>query len=494
VTTSTSDAISGWSEPLLRAIAELRGLFDDSMRNAAQNPGQSLDSNSVDDFSHLFDGAQRLQALLASPDRQDKTHDLMNILAAIRGYGEMLKEDMGSQQKQLDDSLSRLLKAVHMAHAGETPESALADASPTEQRTINSEPGFILAVDDLQENRELIARYLSRSGHMVVTAASGEEALRTLEQTDVDVVLLDLMMPGMDGREVLHRIKDHPEWRATPVIVISGSQDMDGIIQCIEAGADDYLFKPFNPVLLQARIKAGIERKRWHDREEQYRQQLERNEKFIRATFGRYLSDEIVTDILERPEGLELGGDLRRVTILMSDIRGFTTLSEHLAPRQVVTLINRYLGAMTDIIMAHNGTIDEFIGDAILAVFGAPQFRDDDADRAVNCALAMQAAMAEINALNVAEGLPEIHTGIGLNTGDVIAGNIGSERRSKYGFVGHPMNVTSRIEDITAGGEILVSDTTLHSLSGDYQVGDSRKIKVKGIKQSIVVHRIQDKR
>ena len=308
-------------------------------------------------------------------------------------------------------------------------------------------------MDDLQENRELVARNLSRSGHLVVTAASGEEALVALEQSDVDVVLLDLLMPGMDGREVLRRIKEHPDWRATPVIVISGQQDMDGIIECIEAGADDYLFKPFNPVLLQARIKAGIERKRWHDREEQYRQQLERNEKFIRATFGRYLSDEIVTDILERPEGLELGGDLRQVTIMMSDIRGFTTLSEHLAPAQVVTMLNRYLGAMTDIIMAHQGTIDEFIGDAILAVFGAPQHRDDDADRAVNCALAMQAAMAEINEQNQAEGLPAIQTGIALNTGDVIAGNIGSERRSKYGFVGHAMNVTSRIEDLTAGGE-----------------------------------------
>jgi class 3 adenylate cyclase len=299
------------------------------------------------------------------------------------------------------------------------------------------------------------------------------------------------MMPGMDGREVLRRMKEHPDWRATPVIVISGQQDMDGIIECIEAGADDYLFKPFNRVLLQARIKAGIERKRWHDREEQYRQQLERNEKFIRATFGRYLSDEIVTDILERPEGLELGGDLREVTIMMSDIRGFTTLSERLAPAQVVTMLNRYLGAMTDIIMAHQGTIDEFIGDAILAVFGAPQHRDDDADRAVRCALAMQAAMDEINAQNDREGLPRIQTGIALNTGDVIAGNIGSERRSKYGFVGHPMNVTSRIEDLSAGGEILVSDSTLQKLTAAIHVTDSQELKVKGIDETIVVHKIK---
>jgi len=465
-----------WSEIVLRSLAELRELF--------AGLATQLEQDCVDDFDHLFEGGNRLSKMLAEQDTINR-HDLMNVLSAIRGYAELLSEDLAADHVELKEGLTRLLTAVHAADNDDP-----APAATTTSRAIISEPGFILAVDDLQENRELVARYLSRSGHIVVTAASGPEALSTLGQTDVDVVLLDLMMPEMDGREVLRRIKEHPEWRATPVIVISGSQDMDGIIECIEAGADDYLFKPFNPVLLQARIKAGIERKRWHDREEQYRQQLERNEKFIRATFGRYLSDEIVTDILERPEGLELGGDLRKVTILMSDIRGFTTLSERLAPAQVVTLINRYLAAMTDIIMAHQGTIDEFIGDAILAVFGAPQHRNDDADRAVHCALAMQAAMDDINALNKAEGLPEIKTGIALNTGDVIAGNIGSERRSKYGFVGHPMNVTSRIEDKTAGGEILVSDSTLTSLKDNFKAGTSQEINVKGIDQSIVIHQI----
>ncbi len=477
MSTGSSQNPTPWSNLLLRAMADLREHY-----NLLQT---GLAGESVDDFQHLFAGADRLNDMLSEAEQASR-HDLMNVLAAIRGYAEMLREDIGASQPELDAALSRLLSAVSTAHNGAPEESG----PPPEQRFTAPDPGFILAVDDLQENRELVARYLSRSGHIVVTASGGEEALRTLDQADVDVVLLDLMMPDMDGREVLRRIKEHPDWRATPVIVISGRQDMEGIIECIEAGADDYLFKPFNPVLLQARIKAGIERKRWHDREELYRQQLERNEKFIRATFGRYLSDEIVTDILERPEGLELGGDLRRVTIMMSDIRKFTTISEQLEPAQVVTIINRYLGAMTDIIMAHQGTIDEFIGDAILAVFGAPQRRDDDADRAVQCALEMQGAMEEINRLNREDGLPEIRTGIALNTGDVIAGNIGSERRSKYGFVGHPMNVTSRIEDVTGGGEILVSDSTLQALKGDYPVGESQELSVKGIDESLVVHQI----
>lgn len=473
MTSNTHRTTPAWIEQLLRDIASLRA--------DVANLSEALGEESVLDFGHLFDAAGRLDTMM---DPATNTHDVMNVLTALRGYAEMLREDIGAAHPGLEAALASLLAAVNTAH-GES-----GSGPGTERRAIQSEPGFILAVDDLQENRELVARNLSRSGHIVITAASGEEALRVLEQSDVDVVLLDLLMPGMDGREVLRRIKEHPDWRATPVIVISGNQDMDGIIECIEAGADDYLFKPFNPVLLQARIKAGIERKRWHDREELYRQQLERNEKFIRATFGRYLSDEIVTDILERPEGLELGGDLRRVSIMMSDIRGFTTLSENLAPAQVVTLLNRYLGTMTDIIMAHHGTIDEFIGDAILAVFGAPQRRDDDADRAVKCALAMQAAMREINARNAAEGFPSLHTGIAINTGDVIAGNIGSERRSKYGFVGHPMNVTSRIEDITRGDEILISDSTLQALKGRFELGRSEGINVKGIDATIVVHQI----
>lgn len=472
---SQGDAL--WSDLLLRIIAELRDLFERSR--------ESLEVATVEDFGRLFRAAANLDTLLQEQVAgSGNHHDQMNALAALRGYAEMLREDIDHRAQDLDEALARLLKTIQMADTNPGQEGTVSKS------VIAAEPGFILAVDDLQENRELVARYLSRSGHLVVTAASGKEALRTLADTDVDVVLLDLMMPEMDGREVLRRIKEHPDWRATPVIVISGSQDMEGIIACIEAGADDYLLKPFNPVLLQARIKAGIERKRWHDREEQYRQQLERNQKFIRATFGRYLSDEIVTDILERPEGLELGGDLREVTIMMSDIRGFTTISEHLAPAQVVTMLNRYLGAMTDIIMASNGTIDEFIGDAILAVFGAPQHRDDDADRAVRCALAMQAAMADVNRQNVAEGLPELAMGIALNTGMVIAGNIGSERRSKYGFVGHPMNVTSRIEDHCLGGEILISDSTRQQLRGDYTLTNQRDLNVRGIDQSVTTYTI----
>jgi adenylate cyclase len=473
---SSSLTANSWTDHVFKAMAEVRA--------QSGNDRSDLDEQQCSDLDRLVSASAALEALISEDGDSDKyQHDLRNVLGAMRGYAELLAEDLTQGQEQLVAVLQRLLKAIGSATDDNTSSTA---RTPD----IAAEPGNILAVDDTFENLDLLSRYLSRAGHSVITASSGAEALAALTEHKIDTVLLDLIMPGMDGSEVLQRIKANDAWRAIPVIVISGRQDMEGIISCIEAGADDYLFKPFNPVLLQARIKAGLERKRWHDREELYRQQLERNEKFIRATFGRYVSDEIVASLLEQPEGLELGGNLQQVTILMSDIRQFSTICETLEPENVMRLLNTYLGTMSDIIMDFQGTVDEFIGDGILAIFGAPITRDDDADRAVQCALRMQAAVADINREYSAAGLPEVSMGVGINTGTVIAGNIGSEKRSKYGIVGHNVNLTARIEQCTAGGEILISQSTLEKLQDQYQLGRRESVQVKGINKEVIIHHI----
>jgi class 3 adenylate cyclase len=435
------------------------------------------------DVRALEEGFIRVEELLATPT-PEINHDLLNLIGAVRGYAEMLFEEQPRLHPVLSDTLPALLAAVGSSQVALDFPPLTDLAAPGREA-----PGVILAVDDMPENRELISRLLSRAGHTVISAESGEEALELLETRGVDVVLLDLMMPGIGGAEVLRRMKENEDLRATPVVMISGRQDMDQIIACIQAGADDYLLKPFNPVLLQARISAGIERKRWHDREEDYRHQLERNERFIRRTFGRYLSDDIVDQLLEAPEGLELGGDLREVTIMMSDICGFTSLAEHLPPTDVVSLLNRYFEPMTNIIFEHDGTIDEFLGDAILAVFGAPRTRHDDPERAVRCALAMRDAMQAVNEANKAAGLPALSQRIALNTGTVIAGNIGSEQRAKYGCVGHAMNVTSRIEGQTDTDEILIAAATHDMLPADvFILGEPRELVAKGIEDAILTY------
>jgi class 3 adenylate cyclase/CheY-like chemotaxis protein len=488
-----SQADLPFTDHVLRALSELRAQCGSTLEN--------LDSEQREDFDRLMSAGAALEVLVSEDTvpGDDHRHDVLNVLGAMRGYAELLAEDLENLYPALGSALERIVKAVVSASSlgpgsgksGNGGKSNGNGALTASDKLVDADiTGTILAVDDNADNRELLTRYLERSGHEVVVASSGTEALARLADRPVDVMLLDLIMPGMDGNQVLRRLKEDPALRSIPVIVISGRQDMDGIIECIEAGADDYLFKPFNPVLLQARIKAGLERKRWMDTEEKVRKQLERNEKFIRATFGRYVSDEIVNNLLEEPEGLKLGGDLREVTILMSDVREFSTICEQLEPDQVMRMLNTYLGTMTDIIIGHQGTIDEFIGDAILAIFGAPVGRDDDADRAVQCALDMQQAMIDINRSNRKAGLPEISMGIGVNTGAVIAGNIGSEKRSKYGVVGHHVNLTARIESETAGGEILISNSTLESLKLPLELGRKKQAQVKGIKEAVTMHQV----
>ena len=464
-----------WADPIFKAMAELHGQCSGGQHQLSVQQQADLDK--------LWSARGTLEILLAGDSNAGQwRHDLRNALGAMRGYAELLGETLSGQQQAIQAALQQLLKAI----AAATAEDSITTSIPLRGVT----PGAILAVDDTAENLELLSHHLSQAGHQVFTADSGAAALDALHQHSIDTVLLDLIMPGMSGSEVLHRIKTDESLRAIPVIIISGRQDMGGIIACIEAGADDYLLKPFNPVLLQARIKAGLERKRWHDREKLDRRQLERNEKFIRATFGRFVSEEVVANLLEQPEGLELGGDLREVTILMADIRKFTTMCENLEPQQITRLLNTYLGTMSDIIMEHQGTVDEFIGDGILALFGAPIAREDDADRAVLCALHMQAAVEHINREYSTAGLPEISMGIGINTGTVVAGIIGSKKRSKYGIVGHNVNLTSRIEECAPGGEILVSKSTLDKLRDAYRMGRSEAVRVKGIHEEIQLYQI----
>ena len=210
----------------------------------------------------------------------------------------------------------------------------------------------------------------------------------------------------------------------------------------------------------------------------------------MRRTFGRYLTDEVVASLLETPGGLTLGGERRKVTILISDLRGFSAISERLPPEQVVTILNLYLGVMSDTVTRYSGTINEFIGDGIFVMFGAPIYREDDSERAVACAIAMQTAMADVNRQNQQLGLPTIEMGIGINTGEVVVGNIGSQRRAKYTVIGNHVNLTARIESYTVGGQILISDDTLRDVGGIIKVDRQIQVEPKGIKEPITLYNV----
>ncbi|MEM8830397.1 MAG: adenylate/guanylate cyclase domain-containing protein [Cyanobacteria bacterium P01_G01_bin.19] len=210
----------------------------------------------------------------------------------------------------------------------------------------------------------------------------------------------------------------------------------------------------------------------------------------IRKTFGRYLTDQVVANLLENPEGLKLGGERRKITILTSDLRGFTATSERLLPEDVIKLLNIYLCHMADVITEYQGTIDEFQGDGILVLFGAPTLKDDDVLRAIACACAMQLKMVEVNQEMKQMGLPQLEMGIGINTGEVVVGNIGSEKRSKYGVVGSQVNLTYRIESYTLGGQILISERTFQDSQSIVIAQENKKVLPKGAKNPITIYQV----
>ena len=216
-------------------------------------------------------------------------------------------------------------------------------------------------------------------------------------------------------------------------------------------------------------------------------QQLELRNRLLQETFGRYLSDDIVREILEAPGGWKLGGQKRRLTIMMSDLRGFTAMSERMKPKDLINMVNHYFGEMYEEITRYRGTLIEFMGDGMLVIFGAPAATDTHASDAVAAAVAMQKRMPAVNRWNTEHGYEPIGMGIGINTGSVILGNIGSERRTKYGVLGAAVNLAGRIESFTTAGQVLISPDTRSAIREELEIGETLYVSPKGVSGQIAL-------
>ena len=350
--------------------------------------------------------------------------------------------------------------------------------------------GRVLVVDDEPPNRDLLSRRLGNEGHVVVEADSGSAALGLIEDEAFDLVLLDLMMPEMDGLQTLETIRKTHSLSELPVIMATARSAGEDVVAALRRGANDYVTKPFDFSVVLARVRTQLALRAAGREIEVLAQQLEIRNAFLRRTFGRYISDEVVTSLLENDDGLDMTGERRRVSVLMVDIRGFTVLTERLNPRDIVTVLNAYLKKMSEVIEGYRGLIDEFIGDGILALFGAFEQGDDDAQRSVACAIAMQHAIRVVNDSLQARGLPAIEIGVGIATGEVVVGNIGSERRSKHTAIGSAINLAARIEGFTDGGEILISPATYDDLHSLVDVAVVRELQPKGFDGVVKARRI----
>jgi class 3 adenylate cyclase len=331
----------------------------------------------------------------------------------------------------------------------------------------------LLLVDDNRVNRLLLARQLGQLGHRVDVAENGHEALAMLRENAYDLLVLDIEMPGMDGFEVLVAMKFDLVLRDLPVIVTSALEGLDNVVRCIELGAEDYLHKPVNPVLLKARIGAGLEKKRLRDAQ--------------REAVARFATQEVAHDLAI--SGFALGGRAVDASVMFCDIRGFTGIVESSTPDAVIELLNAWYTLMFDAIAAHGGVVNQMIGDGLMAVFGAPQRLEDPPRAAVSAALEMIEMVAQFSDEQRAAGKAPIRIGIGIASGNVVAGYTGTEARATYTCVGDTVNLAARLEAHTkeAGVPLLVDERTRSRLPPNLQLKSLGDVQFKGKSAAVPV-------
>jgi class 3 adenylate cyclase len=395
--------------------------------------------------------------------------DFEKLLAEARGLLTHLDAIIDFSRSDLD---------TRTAHTGadgaaDMISSLVQSLKPIEDERAAVEPGHILVVDDIETNRDLLSRRLVGFGHSVSTANGGRQALAKMEAEDFDLILLDLMMPDMNGFEVLARLKADARMHRVPVIMISALDEIDSVIRCIEAGAEDYLPKPFNPVLLRARINACLDKKRFRDREQVYLDRLEEE----MAKHERLLLNILPKQIVGRLNDGEtvIADRFDDVSVLFSDLVGFTRISSELAPDRLVRYLNRLFSEFDAVARELGVEKIKMIGDAYMAVSGAPEPRADHAAAIAGMAVGMVDAVERVNA----ETGMEFKIRVGIHSGPVIAGIIGTHR-FLYDVWGDTVNVASRLETTSDAGRIHISSATAALLSGAFETEPRGDVPIKG--------------
>lgn len=339
-----------------------------------------------------------------------------------------------------------------------------------------STAGTILIVDDNRVNRLLLGRGLEHEGHTVVFAEHGAEALDLLRGGHFELMLLDVLMPELDGYGVLEELQRDPHLRDIPVIVTSSLDELDSVVRCLEMGAEDYLTKPVNPVLLNARIGSSLEKKRLRDQQ--------------RELFSKFATKEVAEDLLT--SGFSLGGKYVDASAMFCDIRSFTTIAEAQAPAETIELLNDYYTLMMDAINGEGGIVNHMEGDGLMAIFGAPLPREDHRRAAVLAARQMIDLIRLFNEEQGTRGKVQIQIGVGIASGLVVAGYTGTQQRATYTCVGDTVNVAARLESHTKvlKRPILIDENTWRGLGDGIAVEPQGEVLVKGKTEPINVYAV----
>jgi adenylate cyclase len=363
---------------------------------------------------------------------------------------------------------------------------------------VNKAEAAMLVVDDNEDNRYALTRRLAREGYgNVATAVDGRQALELLHSKPFDLVLLDIMMPNVNGYEVLAQMKQDDKLRHIPVIMISAVDDMESVIRCIELGAEDYLPKPFNPTLLRARVGASLERKQLHDQvtaqaadlaawnrtlEQRVEQQLCEIERVSRLK--RFLSPQVTELILSSGDERVLESHRRAITVLFCDLRGFTAFSETTEPEEVMAVLREYHAVLGCLIHKHEGTVERFAGDAIMVLFNDPLPCSDPNLKAVQMAVDMREQVGALASKWRKQGY-ELGFGIGIAHGYATLGRIGFEGRFDYGAVGTVVNLAARLCADAKDGQILIDPKVQAAIEASTTTEPAGELLLKGFHRPV---------
>jgi len=324
----------------------------------------------------------------------------------------------------------------------------------------------LLVADDNKVNRLLLGRSLEVLGHRVAMAENGRVALEMLRRESFDLLLLDMEMPEMSGFQVLEQMVADRQLRDLPVIVTSSLEGAAHVARCIELGADDYLPKPVNPVLLKARINSSLEKKRLRDQQ--------------KALVRRFATSEVAEDL--QRSGFALGGKRIHGTVMFCDIRGFTSITEAQTPEETIELLNTFYTLMFDAITGAGGVVNQMVGDGLMSIFGAPLPLADACGSAVRAAREMIELIEMLNVERHAGGRMPLKIGIGIATGSMIAGYTGTHSRATYTCIGDAVNLAARLEGHTkeAGRPILIDGPTAAAVSDGLTLEPLGEVALKG--------------
>ena len=350
-------------------------------------------------------------------------------------------------------------------------------------------PGVALVVDDSRVNRLVLVRQLAELGLESLEAENGAEALDLLRAhaAAIDVVLLDVVMPEMDGYDALAAMKADDAVRHLPVIIVSGVEELDSVVRCIELGATDYLTKPINPRILHARLNASLAAKRLRDLELEYVEQeraMSRTIERQKTELSRFLSPQIA-ELVSSPNGEQLlAGHRREITVVFCDLRGFTSFAEQADPEELLGVLGEYHAMMGSVIVEHGGTLEHFAGDGVMVFFNDPVQQPDHVERAVRMAIAMRARFAPLAAAWLKRGY-ELGFGVGIAVGYATLGRIGFEGRYDYGAIGNVVILASRLSSQADANQILLSQRAHAMVEDLVDVESVGELTLKGISRPV---------